>query len=401
MTDADLLDDVDLVDLDDVFPYSTNPKDHPDEQVEKIAASIREYGWDQPIVVDAEGEIVKGHGRYYAARRLGLDRVPVIRNTYDSEAEKRAARLADNRVAESEWVEDDLAVELDRLVDDDFDLELTGFDDDELDDLLGDPDDAVDEDDLPRADDHEVYFEDCVAGMADRLDDDSVDLVFTSPPYNIGKGRTGDRASDAVEYDDDRTPAEFRAFLGDVFDEVARVVNPGGHVFVNLEHTLDPDRGLQPSTWIREVVPLPLQSIIVWHKPGNFYRPDVVERGAYHPNWEPVYHFSTGGDPLPSDTGDAANVWEVPTAEKQSRSGPAYDYGEHPAPFPVPLAERAIATASTPGDRVLDPFMGSGTTAVAAILNDREFVGFELDEQGAYQPTVERRIQAAREEVGR
>ena len=135
---AKLLEKVELVSIDEVYPYSNNAKEHPDEQVDKIAASIREFGWDQPIVTDLDGEIIKGHGRYRAAKRLGYDVVPVIRNEYETEAEKRAARLADNRVAESDWDSELLQNEINRLAEENFDLELTGFDDGELKAMLDD-----------------------------------------------------------------------------------------------------------------------------------------------------------------------------------------------------------------------------------------------------------------------
>ena len=133
---AALRDEVAVVPIDEVFPYDGNPKRHPDEQVDKIVSSIRRFGWDQPIVVDGEGVIIKGHGRLQAARRLGLDEVPVIEAADLSEAEARAARIADNRVAESDWDDELLAVELDLLDESPLDLDLTGFDEDEIDTFL-------------------------------------------------------------------------------------------------------------------------------------------------------------------------------------------------------------------------------------------------------------------------
>ena len=103
MTTTDLKDDVEIRSLDSVIPYGENPKEHPTEQVDKIASSIQRFGWDQPIVVDAEGTIIKGHGRYQAAQKLGLDEVPIIEQADLSEAQARAARIADNKTAESEW----------------------------------------------------------------------------------------------------------------------------------------------------------------------------------------------------------------------------------------------------------------------------------------------------------
>jgi len=139
---TDIHPDVDLVAVDRLIPYSNNPKEHPDEQVNKIASSIKNYGWDQPIVVDGDGEIIKGHGRLQAAEKLGLDEVPVIWREDLSDAEAKAARIADNKTAESEWSDDLLGAEVDLLSDTDIGLDTLGFDDDELDDLLGVTDDG-------------------------------------------------------------------------------------------------------------------------------------------------------------------------------------------------------------------------------------------------------------------
>ena len=153
-----LLDRISLRPLDELSPYDQNPKAHPEKQVEKIVESIREFGWDVPLVVDSDGEVIKGHGRLAAANRLDLDRVPVIERDDLSDAEQRAARLADNRAAESFWDESALQAELtdlDALVDSDpvdFDLGATGFDPDELDDFLSTADDGASPTDPTTAD---------------------------------------------------------------------------------------------------------------------------------------------------------------------------------------------------------------------------------------------------------
>jgi len=133
---TELKDEVEVVDIDTVVPYTNNPKEHPDEQVDKIASSIKNFGWDQPIVVDADNEIIKGHGRYQAAQKLGLDEVPIIRQTELSDAEARAARIADNRTAESAWDDDLLATELDILEDEDVGLDMTALEDERIQGLL-------------------------------------------------------------------------------------------------------------------------------------------------------------------------------------------------------------------------------------------------------------------------
>ena len=153
----DLFDRVEVVGREELIPYSNNPKEHPDDQVKKIASSIKNYGWDQPIVVDADGEIIKGHGRLQAAEVLGIDEVPVIRREDLTDAEAKAARIADNKTAESPWNDDTLAAELEQLdVDAAIDTETLGFDDEEIDDLLAGMEtpefDPVGEDEQPRLD---------------------------------------------------------------------------------------------------------------------------------------------------------------------------------------------------------------------------------------------------------
>jgi DNA (cytosine-5)-methyltransferase 1 len=156
MSDTDLKDDVVIRSLDGIIPYGENPKEHPQKQVDKIASSIQRFGWDQPIVVDGDGTIIKGHGRYQAAQKLGLDEVPVIEQPDLSETEARAARIADNRVAESEWDDALLAVELELLDESNIPLGTTGFDNTETDDLLTDTESTVDELNEPELSDKQL-----------------------------------------------------------------------------------------------------------------------------------------------------------------------------------------------------------------------------------------------------
>jgi len=133
--DTDLHDDVTIRPLNDIVPYGENPKEHPQEQVDKIASSIQRFGWDQPIVVDGDGTIIKGHGRYQAAQKLALEQVPVIEQPDLSDAEARAARIADNRVAESDWNDELLSTEFELLREKEMPLEATGFSSDGIDDV--------------------------------------------------------------------------------------------------------------------------------------------------------------------------------------------------------------------------------------------------------------------------
>ena len=135
-----------------------------------------------------------------------------------------------------------------------------------------------------------------------------------------------------------------------------------------------------------------LRSMIVWSKMQASSKAMMVDQGVFYDSWEPIYHFSNSRGPL--QTTKAPDVWECDIVRGVTQE--SKDVGDHPAPFPVDLVTMAIDYSTKEGDTILDPFMGSGTTAVAAIQNDRDYVGFELDEEGAYKPIIERRIGEAK-----
>jgi DNA (cytosine-5)-methyltransferase 1 len=144
MSEIDIEHDVELVETDTLIPYTNNPKEHPDEQIQKIASSIKNYGWDQPIVVDEHNEIIKGHGRLQAAELLDLQQVPIIRREDLTDAEKKASRIADNKTAESDWIDDALETEIELLDEEtEIDIDNLGFDNNEIEDLLEQTEDSV------------------------------------------------------------------------------------------------------------------------------------------------------------------------------------------------------------------------------------------------------------------
>ncbi len=139
--------------IDELLPYFANPKIHPSSQIDKIASSIKHFGFTVPLVIDKGNEVIAGHGRLEAAKKLGLKEVPCIVRDDLTEAEIRAFRIADNRVAESEWDRELLGFELEGLESIDFGLELTGFEIEEIEDLMVVPDfQPVPEEDQPRLD---------------------------------------------------------------------------------------------------------------------------------------------------------------------------------------------------------------------------------------------------------
>lgn len=384
---------IELVPVEDVKPYVNNPKEHPDVQVGKIASSIDEFRWDQPMVLDANlnpGEIVKGHGRLLAAERLGLSHVPAVWVEYENEAEKRAARLADNRTNESGWDGELLASELDRIIADGYDVGLTGFDEDEVADHL----DVLDSDGQPMGGgspgggfdvETGVHFEDAVDGMADRLHDDSVDVIVTDPPYGIDIDMTEsyrqtrpDAYSRPTINEDDFESA--MALLDRALVEFERVLRPDGHVYIFCRWDT------YPEFYIRTGEVFDVRNRITWVKRNVNMMPSFstgnVIRGYEH---EDII-YATGDDPraLAGNPRDVVMHKSVPPHEM-----------EHPTQKPVDLIEDLIGESTGEGDLVLDPFVGSGTTAVAAIQAGREFVGFENDPEN-WRETIERRVARAK-----
>ena len=371
-----------------------NPNEMTDKQFGLLQDRMRQNGWlGGPIITDAEGLIADGEHRWRAADEIGLEEVPVRQYDID-DADRRLWRQELNKIHGEHDTKRD-ALEYDYLLDAgkaDEVHELTQAADEDLDELLAEIKMETSASPAYEYDpDHNVYFEDCVEGMRERLDDDSVDMVFTSPPYNIDLDTDNfdGRKKDVEFYEDDRTFSEYVSFLNDVWTELDRVVKPNGHIFVNIGNRTE-DHEIKPPLWFLDVANRDFASFIVWKKHMAGYASlGMPERGQFYMSWEPILHFSNDRGHLPGSGNN--DVWEFPTAQKAGD-----DTGEHPAVFSTPLVTHAIQKTTSEGDTVLDPFMGSGTTAVAAIQNNRDYVGFELDEEGAYKPIIERRIGEAK-----
>jgi len=353
---------------------------------------MRDNGWlGGPIITDTDGLIADGEHRWRAAQEIGLAEVPVKQYAID-DATRRLWRQELNKIAGEHDAKRD-ALEYDELLAAGKTEEveaLTEAADEDLDELL---DEIRVDNPTPAAyeydPEHNVYFEDCVDGMRERLADDSVDMVFTSPPYNKDKTGHNTKSSETVEYEDNLSDEEYRSFMSAVFDELARVVKPSGHVFINHQNNLQDGNVTLPS-WIETLMPLEWRSYIVWYKGNRAMNLSANKDGRFYETWEPIYHFSE--DPAPLNGTDNFSVWEVDRVTGSERD----KNSQHPAPFPVELVRKAIKSTTDGGDVILDPFIGSGSTAVAAIETGRDYVGFELDEEGAYKPIIERRIGEAK-----
>ena len=385
------------VDPDSLETDGDNPNEMTDEQFGLLCERMRQNGWlGGPIITDTTGLIADGQHRWQAAQEIGLTEVPVKQFEID-DATRRLWRQELNKIHGEHDTKRD-ALEYDLLLDSGKSDEvqaLTNAADEDLDELLAEIKMDSSRPAMYEYDtEHNVYFEDCVEGMRERLDDDSVDMVFTSPPYNIEKEQGKDRKRKTAKYSDSMPQDEFEEFLTTVFTELARVVKPTGHIFINFGKNYV-DGSVEMGHWIKRALPMPLRSLIVWDKMGTSSTAMMVDQGVFYNSWEPIYHFSESNERL--NNTKAKDVWKCDVVRGGTHESDVT--GSHPAPFPVDLVKKAIQDTTDEGDTVLDPFMGSGTTAVAAIQNQRNYVGFELDEEGAYKPIIERRIGEAKRQV--
>ena len=367
--------------LGELIPYARNPRTHSDAQVAQIAASIREFGWTNPVLVDGASGIIAGHGRVLAARKLGLERVPVIELAHMSEAQKRAYVLADNQLAlNAGWDEALLRLELADLSELGFDLGLIGFGEGELERLLaGDSRTGLTEDDeapaLPEQavtqpgdlwvlGEHRLLCGDATV-MADVervLDGQLADMTFTDPPYNV----------DYANSPKDKLRGKHRPILNDnlgcgfeAFLQRRLRQHPLGHQGCGLRvHVSHPSctrcsgRSPRPAANGR--------TFVIWAK-HTF----TLGRADYQRQYEPIlYGWPAGHDRYWCGARDQGDVWFI---DKPARND------LHPTMKPVALVERAVRNSSKSRDIVLDPFGGSGSTLIACEKTGRQARLVELD----------------------
>ena len=359
----------------DLIPYARNARTHSDEQVAQIAASIKEFGWTNPILVDGENGIIAGHGRLAAARKLGNTEVPVIELTGLSEAQKRAYILADNKLAlNAGWDTDMLIEELKELKEMDFDLELTGFSDKEISDFLveevaglTDEDAVPDVPEEPKTKLGDIYQlgkhrlmcgDSCsLTDMEKLCDGQLVDMWLTDPPYNVAyEGGTG-----LTIQNDDMGDEQFRQFLRDAYVTADLVMKPGAVFYIWHADTEGYNfRGAaQDAGW-------KVRQCLIWKKSSL-----VMGRQDYHWKHEPcLYGWKEGAGHLWATDRKQTTILEF---DKPSRNG------EHPTMKPVALFEYQMLNNTKGGDIVLDSFGGSGTTMLAAEKHGRYARLMELD----------------------
>ncbi len=373
-----LPDTLEAIQIDALIPYARNSRTHSDAQVAQIAASIKEFGFTNPVLIDAGGGIIAGHGRVLAARKLGLSDVPCIRLDHLTDAQKRAYVIADNRLAlNSGWDTEMLKVEFTDLQELGFDLELTGFDLDEINELLApvgtegltDPDDAPPLPENPRTRPGDIWVmgkhrllcgdSTSVSDLEKLTDGQLVDMWLTDPPYNVAyEGKT----KDALKIkNDEMGDDQFRQFLRDAYTAADMVMKPGAVFYIwHADSEGYNFRGAaQDAGW-------KVRQCLIWKKSSM-----VMGRQDYHWKHEPcLYGWKEGASHLWAADRKQTTILEF---EKPSRNG------EHPTMKPVALFEYQLLNNTKGGDQVLDSFGGSGTTLIAAEKNGRVARIMELD----------------------
>ena len=377
-----------------LLPYARNARTHSHDQVAQIAASIAEFGFTNPILAGSDGVIVAGHGRLAAAQKLGLEVVPVVVLDHLTPTQRRALVIADNRIAENAgWDDAMLRIEIAALQDDDFDLSLTGFDADALAELMaGDEPDAAgetDDDAVPELPEtpisrpgdvwllggHRLLCGDStVTDSYERLlVGEKVDMVFTDPPYNVNYANSAKdkmRGKDRAILNDNLGDGFYDFLLAALAPTIAHC---RGGIYVAMSSSeldvLQAAFRAAGGKW---------STFIIWAK--NTF---TLGRADYQRQYEPIlYGWPEGAQRHWCGDRDQGDVWNIKKPQKNDL---------HPTMKPVELVERAIRNSSRPGNVVLDPFGGSGTTLIAAEKSGRLARLVELDPK--YVDVIVRRWQ--------
>lgn len=364
-----------------LIPYARNSRTHSDAQVAQIAASIREFGWTNPVLVDGSNGIIAGHGRVLAARKLGFEKVPVIELAHLTESQKRAYVLADNKLAENAgWDDELLRIELEALQAAGFDLSRTGFADDELAALMAElagNEGLTDDDAVPEVTDdpvsqpgdvwllgeHRLLCGDATDPVAleTLMGSDLADMAFTDPPYNVNYANTAK----------DKQRGTHRPILNDNLGE-----GFAGFLSAACANLLAYSKGavyIAMSSSELDTLQLAFRgaggkwsTFIIWAK--NTF---TLGRADYQRQYEPIlYGWRDGVDHFWCGDRDQGDVWFINKPVKNDL---------HPTMKPVELVERAIRNSSKTRDIVLDLFGGSGTTLIAAEKTQRRARLVELD----------------------
>lgn len=336
----------------DLIPYAKNSRTHSDAQIAQIAASIKEFGWTNPILVDGENGIIAGHGRLMAARKLGHEKVPVIELKDMTETQKKAYIIADNQLAmNSGWDTSLLTLELTDLQEDGFDLGILGFDPKELNALLEpeivegltDEDAVPDLPEEPKTKPGDIYElgnhrlmcgDSCNIEAVEALTDGLVDILVTDPPYNVAyEGKTKDALTIK---NDEMGDEQFRQFLRDAFVAANAVMKPGAVFYIwHADSEGYNFRGAcHDAGW-------KVRQCLIWNKDSM-----VMGRQDYHWKHEPcLYGWKDGAAHLWASDRKQVTIIDCKRPKRNDI---------HPTMKPVELMEYQILNNTKGMDIVLD-----------------------------------------------
>jgi DNA modification methylase len=382
-----------------IRPHPNNPRKHSRDQIRALARSMETFGFTAPVLVDRNDQIVAGHGRYEAAMLLGRETIPIIRLDDLSEEKARAYMLADNKLSDrSEWDTEKLGRHFKELreIELNFELEDTGFATAEIDLHIQ----CLDDDDADRADefvvedkpavsrpgdcwhlgDHRLYCGSALdnASYAALFSEEKAAAVFTDPPYNVAiKGTVGRGATkhrEFLEASGELSPQQFTEFLTTFFGQAVSCIGDGALIYACMDF-----RHMGEILAAGNANSLELLNLCVWVKTnggmGSLYR-------GQH---ELVFVYRKPGSPHQNNVQlgrfgrNRTNVWTYPGAMGLTGKDKKNTLSLHPTVKPIALVKDAILDCTKIGEIVLDPFLGSGTTILAAERTGRRGYGVELD----------------------
>jgi len=378
-----MIDRFEKVDINKLVPYSRNSRKHSPAQISQIRASLREFGFLSPVLIDANFNLIAGHGRVEAARLEGFTEVPAVFAEHLTDAQRKAFVIVDNQLAlNASWDEELLALNLSELKDLDFDLTLTGFDPKEIEALFAAANPEIAEDDFDVG---AAAKEPVIAQLGDvwklgrhtlMCGDSTVPedvnklmggvkarCVFVDPPWNVDYGSDQKHPSwkPRTIMNDKMSTEQFGAFLLAAFKCMAAVSEPGCMTYCVMS----------AQEWGNAMITLyesgyHWSSTIIWAKDSL-----VLSRKDYHTQYEPIWYGWLEGKRLcPLKDRKQSDLWQIPRPKKSEL---------HPTTKPLALVAKALENSSYPADIVLDSFGGSGSTLLAAEQTGRVCYMMELD----------------------
>jgi DNA modification methylase len=369
-----------------LIPYAKNSRTHSEAQVAQIAGSIKEFGFNNPVLIDEDNGIIAGHGRVMAAQKLGLQAVPCIRLAHLSETQRKAYVIADNRLAlNAGWDDQMLTVELQELNAESFDLSLLGFEADELNALLNpikETEGLTDEDAVPEVPEepktkpgdiyklgrHRLMCGDSTSidAVEKLMDGQRADMIFTDPPWNVNYGAVDKGNAQGYKprtiLNDHMSEEKWDDFITSVCGSLFAASKAGCPIYVVMSAQEWPvvDKCLRQAGfhW---------SSTIIWAKDRL-----VLSRKDYHTQYEPIWYGWNESAARLVEVADRkqSDLWQVDRPSKSDL---------HPTTKPVELVERALQNSSEARANVLDLFGGSGSTLIACEKSGRINFSMELD----------------------